>query len=75
MLRKQFHLGNNVPTHIRENTYFSRQKPRQLLSVQKNFEGCFIVKDHMTQILLYCIKRYKLGERQKLNLKKGVFRF
>ena len=37
MLGKQFHLGNNVPTHIRENTYFSRQKPQQLLSAEKNF--------------------------------------
>ena len=29
---KQFCLGNNLPTHIRENTDFSRQKPQHLLS-------------------------------------------
>ena len=32
---------NNLPTHIRENTDFLRQKPRQLLSAEANFEGCY----------------------------------
>ena len=33
-------LGNNLPSHIRENTDFPQQKPRQLLSAKTNFEGC-----------------------------------
>ena len=60
MLWKQFHLGNDLPlpTHIRENTAFSQQKPQQLLSGEENFEGCLMVKESMTVILLlYCIKR------------------
>ena len=40
MLLRQFRLGNNLPTHIRENTDFPRQKPRQLPSFEANFEGC-----------------------------------
>ena len=43
-----------LPKHIRENTDFSQQ----LLSAEANFEGCLMVKDYMTLILLlYCIKR------------------
>ena len=30
MLLRQFCLGNNLPTHTRENTHFLRQKPQQL---------------------------------------------
>ena len=33
-------LGNNLPTHIRENTDFSRQKSRQLPSGEVTFKGC-----------------------------------
>ena len=40
MLLKQFHLGNNLLTHIREDTDFPRQKPWQLPSAKVNFEGC-----------------------------------
>lgn len=40
MLLKQFHLGNNLPRHIRENKDFPWQKPQQLLSTKVNFEGC-----------------------------------
>ena len=36
MLLRPFHLNNNLPTHIKEDTYF----PRQLPSVETNFEGC-----------------------------------
>ena len=57
MLWKQFRSGYNLPTHIRENTDFSLQKPQQLLSAEANFEGCLMVKDYMALILLYCIKR------------------
>ena len=35
---RQFCLGNNLPTHIRENTNFHQQKPRQLPSAEANFE-------------------------------------
>ena len=42
MLLRQFCLGNNLPTHIRENTDFPLQKPQQLLSAKANFEGCLI---------------------------------
>ena len=43
-----------LPKHIIENTDFSQQ----LLSAEANFEGCLMVKDYMTLILLlYCIKR------------------
>ena len=38
MLR-QFYLGNNLPTHIRENTDF----PWQLPSAQANFKSCKIL--------------------------------
>ena len=40
MLWNQFYLGNSFPTHIRENTDFSWEKPQQLLSAEANFEGC-----------------------------------
>ena len=40
MLLRQFRLGINLPTHIRENIDFPRQKPRQLPSAEANFEGC-----------------------------------
>ena len=39
MLLRQLRLGNNLPMHIRENTGFLRQKPRQLPSAEANFEG------------------------------------
>ena len=39
MLLRQFCLGNNLPMHIKENTKFRRQKPRQLPSAQANFKG------------------------------------
>ena len=35
---RQFCLGNNLPTHIAENTHFPQQKPRQLQSAKANFE-------------------------------------
>ena len=58
MLWKIFRLGSNLPTHIRVNTNFSRQKPQQLLSAEANFESCLMMKDCVTLILLlYCIKR------------------
>ena len=43
MLWRQVRLGNNLPTHVRENTDSSRQKPRQLLGAEANFEGCHSV--------------------------------
>ena len=39
MLLIQFHLGNNLMTHIKENPDFPCQKPWQLLSVDANFKG------------------------------------
>ena len=41
LLLRQFRLGNNLPTHIRETTDFPRQKPRHLAMV--NFKGCDII--------------------------------
>ena len=35
-------LGNNLPMHIRENTDFPRQGPRQLQSAEAHFEGCYM---------------------------------
>ena len=70
MLWKQFCLGNSLPAYIREKADFSQEKPQQLLSVEANFEGCLMVDDYMTLILLlYCLKRWELGERWKLNHK------
>ena len=43
MLLRQFCLGNNLPTHIRKNTDFPRQSPRQLPSAKANFEGCICI--------------------------------
>ena len=57
MLWKEFRSGYNLPTHTRENTDLSLQKPQQLRSTQVNFEGCLMVKYYMVPILLYCIKR------------------
>ena len=39
--------------HIRGDTDFSWQKSQQLLSAEANFEGCLMVKDYMTLILLW----------------------
>ena len=39
-LLRQFLLGNNLATHIRENTDFPWQRPRQLLSAEAKFEDC-----------------------------------
>ena len=39
MLLRQFHCGNDLLTHIRENTDFLQQKPQQLPSAKGNFEG------------------------------------
>ena len=39
MLR-QFCLGNNLQTNIKENTDFPQQKPQQLPNAEVNFEGC-----------------------------------
>ena len=39
MLLRQFHCGNDLLTHIRENTDFLQQKPQQLPSAEGNFEG------------------------------------
>ena len=37
MLLRQFCLGNNLPTHIKENTDFPRQNPWQLPIAEGNF--------------------------------------
>ena len=42
MLLKTFRLGNILLTHIRENTDFFRQKPRQLPSTEANLEDYII---------------------------------
>ena len=44
MLLRKFRLGNNLPTHIKENTNFLRQKPRQLPSAEAVFERCYFRK-------------------------------
>ena len=41
MLLRQFCLGNNLLTQIRENPDFPQQKPQQLPSADTNFEGCY----------------------------------
>ena len=41
MLLRQFCLGNNLPTHIKENTDFPWQNPWQLLNAEVNFESCY----------------------------------
>ena len=40
ILLKTFCLGNNLSMHIKENTDFLRQKPRQLPSAEANSKGC-----------------------------------
>ena len=37
MLLRQFCLGINLPTHIKENTDFPMQNPWQLLNAEANF--------------------------------------
>ena len=39
MFLRQLCLGNNLPTHIRENTGFPWQNPQQLLNAEANLEG------------------------------------
>ena len=39
MLLRQFCLGNNLLMHLRVNTDFPQQKPRQLPSGEVNFKG------------------------------------
>ena len=41
MLLRQFCIGNNLPTHIKENADFPRQNPRQLPNAEENFKDCF----------------------------------
>ena len=44
-------------SHQRKYRFLS-ERPQKLLSAEGNFEGCLMVKDYMTLILLlYCIKR------------------
>ena len=42
MLLRPFRLSNNLPTQIKENIDFLRQKPWQLPSAKANFEGCIV---------------------------------
>ena len=44
MFRRQFPLGNGLPTHIRKNTNFLWQKPWQLPSAEANFKVYFFLK-------------------------------
>ena len=39
MLR-QFCLGNNLQTHIKEDTDFPQEMPQQLPNAEVNFKGC-----------------------------------
>ena len=39
MVLRQFCLGNNLPTHIKENTDFPRQKPQQVPNAEAYLEG------------------------------------
>ena len=54
MLLRQFHLGNNLLTHIRENADFSFQKFQQLPSAKANFKGCRNVIDVVRDNLTVC---------------------
>ena len=45
MLWRQFCLGNNLSRHIRENTDFLRQKPRQLLSAKRISKAASLIKN------------------------------
>ena len=55
MLLRQFRLRTNLPTQIKENTDFLRQKPRELTSAEANFEGSYVICQRR-----YYFKRYKL---------------
>ena len=54
MSLRQFHLGNNLLTHIRENADFSFQKFQQLPSAKANFKGCRNVIDVVRDNLTVC---------------------
>ena len=47
---KTISLGNNLLTHIRENTDFLRQKPQLLPSAKANVEGWYV---YTVYIFLY----------------------
>ena len=55
MLLRQFRLGNNLPMHIRENTDFPEQEPRQLLV---NFEGCNDIR-YLGVLFFECLKYFR----------------
>ena len=60
MLLGQICLGNNLPTHIKENTDSFRQKPRQLPSAAANFEGCSVNGEELFQIIMTIFYVYSL---------------
>ena len=45
----QFYLGNNLLTHIRENSDFPQQKPRQLLNGEVSFKCCTVLQIKTSQ--------------------------
>ena len=45
----QFYLGNNLLTHIRENSDFPKQKPRQLLNGEVSFKCCTVLQIKTSQ--------------------------
>ena len=47
MILRQFCLGNNLPTHIKENTDFLRHS--QLPSTEANFEGCLVTEKKISK--------------------------
>ena len=62
MLWKQFCLGKNLPTHIRENKIFSA-KASAVAECWSEFQRLLMVKDYMALILLlYCIKSLVIDE-------------
>ena len=67
MLLRQFRLGSNLPTHIKENIDFLPQKPRKLSSAKANFEGWYIHKIQMKYILK-SLKQWRVYELKQSHL-------
>ena len=53
MFLRQFRFGDGLPKYFRENADFPRQKPRQLPSIEGNFEGCFKGKSSSELTLIF----------------------
>lgn len=61
---RQFHLGNNLATHIKENTDFVREKPWQFAECRGKFGKLY--SDKITQLTQPCFLRIDIKSLNSL---------